>query len=185
MGILDTLLSLLGLSNSSSDDDRRETTVSVERDANTETEAAVKGTDEADAGAAGTDAAASTESLVDEADEADGAAEPAEAVDTEGAETELETAESESKGETTSEHEATVDIEDAEGDGTADSEPTTGGDESVDVIKGIGPAYAERLANAGVHSVADLAAADVAALAEAVDLSEKRVGRWVERAQDR
>jgi predicted flap endonuclease-1-like 5' DNA nuclease len=170
MGILDTLLSLLGLGDSSSDDDRRETTVSVEREANADTEAAVKGTD--DASAAGTDATASTDSLVDETE---GAAEPAEAVETDGVETELGTAEAESEGETTGEHEATVDIDDAEADAS----------ESVEVVKGIGPAYAERLANAGVHSVSDLAAADVADLAEAVDLSETRVGRWIERAQER
>ena len=174
MGILDTLLSLLGLGGSS-DDDRRETTVSVEREANTETEAAVKGTDEA---AAGTDASASTESLVDGTSEA---AEPAEAVEAGSVGTELDTATAESEGETTGEHEATVDIEDAEGE-EAEAEADA---ESVEVIKGIGPAYAERLANAGVHSVADLAAADAADLADAIDLSETRVGRWIERAQDR
>jgi len=173
MGILDTLLSLLGLGGSSADDDGREATVSVEREANTETESAVKGTETS---AVGTDAAASTESLVDGEGEA---AEPAEAVDTDGVETELDTVEAESKGETTSEHEATVDIDDAEAAAVA------GEDESVEVIKGIGPAYAERLANAGVDSVADLAAADVSVLAEAVDLSEKRVGRWIDRAQER
>ena len=177
MGILDTLLSLLGLGGSSSDDDRRETTVSVEREANAETEAAVKGTDEA--AAAGTDAAASTGSLVDGAEEA---AEPAEAVDTGAAETELDTADAESEGETTGEHEATVDIEDAEEESAAVE--TEAEADSVEVIKGIGPAYADRLANAGVHSVSDLAAADVTELAEAVDLSETRVGRWIERAQD-
>lgn len=173
MGILDTLLSLLG-QGESSDDDRRETTVSVEREASTETEAAVKGTDEA---AAGTDAAASTESLVDGTGEA---AEPAEAVEPGGVGTELDTVTAESDGEATGEHGATVDIEDAEGEPTADADP-----DSVEVIKGIGPAYAERLANVGVHSVADLAAADAVELADAVDLSETRVGRWVERAQDR
>jgi predicted flap endonuclease-1-like 5' DNA nuclease len=173
MGILDTLLSLLGLGGSSTDDDRREATVSVEREANTETESAVKGTDAASA--AGTDATASTGSLVDGEGEA---AEPAEAVATEEVGTELDTTEAESEGETTGEHEATVDIDDAEA--AADDES-----ESVEVIKGIGPAYAERLANAGVDSVADLAAADVSALAEAVELSEKRVGRWIDRAQER
>ena len=183
MGILDTLLSLLGLGGSS-DDDRRETTVSVEREANTETEAAVKGTDEA---AAGTDAAASTESLVDGTSEA---AEPAEAVEAGSVGTELDTATAESEGETTGEHETTVDIEDAEGEDAeaegAEGEPAADADpESVEVIKGIGPAYAERLENAGVHSVADLAAADAADLADAIDLSETRVGRWIERAQDR
>lgn len=171
MGILDTLLSVLGLGGSSTDDDRRTATVSVEREANTETESAVKGTTD-DASATGTDATASTGSLTDGAE---GAAEPAEAVDADGAETELGTVDAESAGETTGEHEATVDIDDAE----------EAASESVEVIKGIGPAYAERLANAGVDSVADLAAADVSALAEAVDLSEKRVGRWIDRAKER
>jgi len=169
MGILDTLLSLLGLGGSSSSDERRETTVSVERDrVETDSEAAVKGTDPADAAAAGTEAAASTDSLVDE--DAD-AAEPAEAVgpDAGDTETELDTATAESAGETTGEH---------------DGEPETTA-ESVEVIKGIGPAYAERLSAAGVESVAGLAAADAEELAPKVDLSAKRVGRWIDRAKDR
>ncbi|WP_251329998.1 helix-hairpin-helix domain-containing protein [Haloplanus pelagicus] len=170
MGILDTLLSLIGLDGSSSEDGRRETTVSVERDrVETESEAAVKGAAPDDeAAAAGTDAAASTDSLVD-GDGAAAAAEPAEATgpDADDGETELETVEAESVGETTGEHEA---VETAE---------------SVEVIKGIGPAYAERLAKVGVESVADLAAADAEELAAEVDLSEKRVGRWIDRATDR
>ncbi|WP_338741909.1 helix-hairpin-helix domain-containing protein [Haloplanus salilacus] len=177
MGILDTLLSLLGLADTSTDDEERDATVSVEREARTDTEAAVKGTDmeaaeDDDGAAATTDASASTETLVDR----DGAAEPAEAAGPDGGvETELGTAEAESEGETTGEHGATDD--DAAGDdGTA--EPT-------DVIKGIGPAYADRLSKAGIDSVADLAAADADDLAEAIDLSPKRVGRWIERAQDR
>jgi predicted flap endonuclease-1-like 5' DNA nuclease len=52
----------------------------------------------------------------------------------------------------------------------------------VENVKGIGPAYAERLAEAGVHTIADLAAADAAELAEQTSLSEKRITRWVERA---
>jgi predicted flap endonuclease-1-like 5' DNA nuclease len=153
MGIFDTLLSLLGLGDSSNDADRREreTTVSVER----ETDA---GTGIDETRAAGPDAAASTESLVDGAE---GSADPAEAVETELGET--------------------VDIADAEGSTTEpDDDP-----ESVEVIKGIGPAYAERLSNAGVDSVSELAAADAADLAAAVDLSETRVGRWIDRARDR
>jgi len=168
MGILDTLLSLLGLGGSSSSDERRETTVSVERDrAETDSEAAVKGT-EADDDAAGTEAAASTDSLVD--DDAD-AAEPAEAAgpDASDTETELDTATAESDGETTAEHD----------------EGSEAAAESVDAIKGIGPAYAERLSAAGVESVADLAAADAEELAPKVDLSAKRVGRWIDRAKDR
>lgn len=167
MGILDTLLSALGLGSSSEErrEKERETTVSVEREAQTETEAAVKGTD-TDAVAAETEAAASTESLVEEEGPTD-AAEPAEAAGP-GAgagETELDTAVSESQGEMTTEHE--------------EAEP-----KSVEVIKGIGPAYARRLSSAGVDSVAELAAADADDLAEAVDLSPKRVGRWIERARE-
>jgi hypothetical protein len=41
------------------------------------------------------------------------------------------------------------------------------------------------LSNAGVDSVGDLAAADATALADELDLSEKRVSRWIDRARDR
>ncbi|MFB6134814.1 MAG: helix-hairpin-helix domain-containing protein [Halanaeroarchaeum sp.] len=58
-------------------------------------------------------------------------------------------------------------------------------DESVEEIKGIGPAYAGRLAQAGVENVADLAEADAAQLAEETDLSETRIQGWIERAQSR
>jgi predicted flap endonuclease-1-like 5' DNA nuclease len=165
MGILDTLLSLLGLGDSASSDGRRETTVSVERErAETESEAAVKG---ADSVTAGTDTAASADTPVDVES---GAAEPAEAAGPGAgdAETELGTVEAESAGETTGEHDDPEEVA-----------------ESVEVIKGIGPAYAERLAAVGVESVSDLAAADAADLAPKVDLSEKRVGRWIDRAEDR
>jgi len=63
------------------------------------------------------------------------------------------------------------------GPDAAEGEPTT-------VLKGIGPAYADRLSEAGIDTVAELAAADADDLAERVDLSPKRVGRWVETAQD-
>jgi predicted flap endonuclease-1-like 5' DNA nuclease len=178
MGILNTLLSMLGLADTSSDDDDpRDPTVSVERETRTGSEAAVKGTDmeaaDDEGVAADTDASASTETLVDD----EGAAEPAEAAGPDdGVTTELDTAESESQGETTGEHEA---------DDDADAEVDDAAAESTDVIKGIGPAYAERLSEAGVDSVADLAAADAETLADAIELSPKRVGRWIDRAKDR
>jgi predicted flap endonuclease-1-like 5' DNA nuclease len=175
MGLLDTLLSLIGRDGSSADD-RRDATVSVEREAHADAEAAVEGTGDDAAAAAGTDATASTESLVDETDATDDAAEPAEAAgEADAPETELDTATAESAGETTGEHEAAG----------SDAVETGAGAESVKTIKGIGPAYAERLSNEGVDSVADLAAADAAELAAAIDLSEKRVGGWIERARDR
>jgi len=70
-------------------------------------------------------------------------------------------------------------------DGSFGDELDDAAAEPVAAVDGIGPAYAERLANAGVHSVADLTAADAADLADAIDLSETRVGRWIERARDR
>lgn len=56
-------------------------------------------------------------------------------------------------------------------------------DEPVDTISGIGPAYAERLGEAGIETVGDLAAADAAALAEETGLGEGRVTGWIERAR--
>ncbi|WP_299333025.1 helix-hairpin-helix domain-containing protein [Haloplanus sp.] len=167
MGLFDTLLSLLGLADSSADDEDRGATVSVEREARTDTGAAAKGTDMEAAEQDGDAVSASAGTSVDGA----GAAEPAEAAGPEGGvETELGTTEAESEGETTAEHRAAAD------EGTA---------ESPDVIKGIGPAYADRLSEAGVDSVADLSTADADDLAEAIGLSPKRVGRWIERARDR
>jgi predicted flap endonuclease-1-like 5' DNA nuclease len=57
--------------------------------------------------------------------------------------------------------------------------------EAVDVIKGIGPTYAERLSDAGVETVADLAAADPADLSERADVPEGRVENWVDQAEAR
>jgi predicted flap endonuclease-1-like 5' DNA nuclease len=175
MGLLTKLKSALGL-------DREERSagsgsdVTVEREASTDSEAAVKeptdesGGDSAEESgdestdergeegvdepvATESDASASTESLVDEEHTEDPtrAAEPAEA---------------------------------AESGDEAASEPDTESGEDVSTVKGIGPAYAERLHEAGVETVADLAAADPETLAEETDLSAKRVGRWVDHAQD-
>jgi predicted flap endonuclease-1-like 5' DNA nuclease len=55
---------------------------------------------------------------------------------------------------------------------------------SVDTLKGIGPAYAERLRSAGVETVAQLADADADDLGAEIDVSPKRVGRWIDRATD-
>lgn len=57
--------------------------------------------------------------------------------------------------------------------------------EPVTSLDGIGPTYGDRLAEAGVDSVDDLAAADPASLAEATDIAESRLVRWVESAEQR
>lgn len=167
MGLLDKLKSTLGLQ--SREEGAEGTTVNVEYEPDPESEAAVKGTDEPVA--AGTDAAGSTGSLTEEPPEVPGdddvaaAAEPAEAA---GPESQVETPEAE-------------DVE-VEAESETETEPEVGADESVETIQGIGPSYAERLREAGIETVGDLRGADVTDLAEETGLSEKRVGRWVERA---
>jgi predicted flap endonuclease-1-like 5' DNA nuclease len=170
MGIIDTiasaLRSLTGSSTGQSDstagstasDDRRAGQVSVEHepDADASTEAAVKGT-ESDAD--------------DAAEPADATAEPDTASDVDG-----------------------DDGDDADGDdGPAepDDEPPAdgaddagGSDEPTETITGIGPAYAERLESIGIETVGELAAADAAEVADGIDVSESRVGDWIERARD-
>lgn len=49
------------------------------------------------------------------------------------------------------------------------------GQDSIDLIEGIGDTYTEKLAKAGIHTVADLAAADPKKVAEQTDLNKKRV----------
>ncbi len=51
-------------------------------------------------------------------------------------------------------------------------------------VSGIGPAYADRLADAGVSSIQDLIDADPETLAAETDVSAKRITRWQERAEE-
>lgn len=133
----------------------QEVGVTVEREPSTASEDAVKGTD-TDSDDGDVEAAESTGG-----DEPEAAPESAEdAID-----------------------EAEQELEDDEDD-TAEAE-ALGTDESVDVIKGIGAAYAERLGEAGVDTVADLASSDPEALAEETGISEKRIDGWVEKARHR
>jgi len=67
----------------------------------------------------------------------------------------------------------------------ADTAETTDESDAVDTIQGIGPAYSDRLSDAGVETVADLADADPEDLAEATDIGASRIERWVGRADDR
>lgn len=50
-------------------------------------------------------------------------------------------------------------------------------------IVGIGPVYQGRLSGAGITTFADLAAADPAALAEAIDVADSVVTGWIDQAR--
>ncbi|MFB6107539.1 MAG: helix-hairpin-helix domain-containing protein [Haloplanus sp.] len=180
MGFLDKILSLFGRGGSDADADRRETTVSVER--NGQSEAAVKGSDLLEEeGSETTGEAGDTPETSDVADES-ATEEFGETGETTGesSETSVEETVDETSVEETDEAGETVDETTAdEADATAEAST-----ESVETVKGIGPAYAERLAAVGVETVWDLADADAADLAAEIDLSEKRVGRWIERARE-
>ena len=119
-----------------------------------------------DAAAAGTEASASTGSMTEEPPE-EGAAEPAEAAGAASTSDDADDAEP-----------------DAETPDDAASDDDGGAAVPVEEVSGIGPAYAERLGEAGVESVADLLDADPEELADSTDISEKRIGRWQDRTED-
>lgn len=96
-----------------------------------------------------------------------------------------DTAESSAESDT-SETESDPVVTDTEAD---DDEPDSsdnpqGSGDPVTEIKGIGPAYADRLHGQGIETVSQLADADPAAIAAETDLGEGRVSDWVERAHD-
>lgn len=100
-----------------------------------------------------------------------------------GTETGSEGAEDSDEETTESEQPAAVEDDDLEADESTDDD--LGTDESTDVIKGIGSAYAERLAEAGIETVADLAQGDAESLTEETGISEKRLQNWIDRAKHR
>jgi len=55
---------------------------------------------------------------------------------------------------------------------------------SLEDLSGVGPAYADRLRNAGVESVADLAGADLEELAADTELPVSRLEDWIDQADD-
>lgn len=73
---------------------------------------------------------------------------------------------------------------DADGAAGAGSEEPGDGGQPAESVSGIGPAYADRLSDAGVETVSDLLEADPEHLGEETDVSPKRIQRWQERADD-
>lgn len=213
MGWIDTIRSLLGLQ-SNDRGGTGDTEITVEREPEASAERAVKEPVEADVeagesvdGEEGSVEAAAGESEVveDEASEAvedetpevvedDGSQgsedEAPEAVEDDGSEA-VEDDDSEAVDAASSEAvEDPPETEETVSESTEEPpEQETPSDQEASValtdIKGIGSAYADRLVEAGVDAVDDLAAADAADLSEATGISEKRLQRWIDRAQDR
>lgn len=159
MGLLDTLRSLLGLdSDDEPDRSADETDVTVEYEAEpTEVEADVPEPTGEDT--------STTAPPADATDEDDGVVE---ADDDEGVEAD--------------EDDDEVEADDDKDTGDEADGASGAGAEPVQSITGIGPAYGDRLAAAGVETVADLASEDATALAERVDIGEGRLETWIDRA---
>jgi hypothetical protein len=166
MGLISTIKSMLGIGGSRdrSRDGSGGTDVTVEREPDASSERAVK---ESDSAATDTDTAEDAGGRTDDTSD--------------GSELTFEN----DPGETLDDGPADDDTAsvDAGGDDAPDHEPGDG--EPVEEIKGIGPAYAERLGDAGVHTVSDLAGADAGDLDEATGIGENRLQNWIDRAQAR
>ncbi|QHS17168.1 helix-hairpin-helix domain-containing protein [haloarchaeon 3A1-DGR] len=192
MALLQKLKEKLGIGGTSTSD-RTDTEVTVEHDP----DGTAAGDDQG--AAAETDAAASTETLVDEdaAVAPEEAAEPAEAAgpDAQDREPEDEDADAEadagspdadvSGGSEDADVAAAEDVSDEDADESTPTDDADGASGTpVETIKGIGPAYAERLAEIGIDSVEDLADADAAAVGEKASVGESRAATWIERANE-
>ncbi len=115
------------------------------------------------------------EDTSDEVNEAVGRTEPTDSGDTEaviGGESDEITAEENDEHVVVRSDEST-DEESDESDGTG-----------LEVVSGIGGTYADRLREAGIETMTDLAAADVSTVADAADVSESRAEDWVEQASN-
>ncbi|MFC5135745.1 MULTISPECIES: helix-hairpin-helix domain-containing protein [Haloferacaceae] len=195
MALLKKIKEKLGFGSDSSDGESGETTVTVERDTDgsepndrgepeagngTESGTEDDGTGTAAAGVNEANAAddreanAEGETIGDEAAATDGDEEPTE--------DDADVAEVDDADDSDDADDA---VEDEAGAG---GEPDESGDEvdgaPVDRIKGIGPAYGERLSKIGIETVEDLAAADPAEVAEGASIGEKRAVKWVDRAKE-
>ncbi|MEF8820845.1 MAG: helix-hairpin-helix domain-containing protein [Halovenus sp.] len=175
--------SLFGLSSdeTETESEPQKSQITVEREPNTASEDAVKGT-ATDAG--DSDVAESSEvSELETGSDADTADSETEMVDEEPDE---EVAFEEEEGPVADEgdDEPVVESEDESADepeAESEAEETA---EPVDQISGIGPTYSDRLGSAGIGTVANLADSDPETVADAAQVSESRASDWIDRAQD-
>ncbi|MFC7204411.1 helix-hairpin-helix domain-containing protein [Haloferax namakaokahaiae] len=202
MGLLDSISSLLksllgrGTSSDASNGSDADATVTVERDTrreqtttpepNVESEAAVKEpveeTESADEEAVEPEeeAADDDEEVVIEEAEADVAEDAvSDESDEDAAESEVEPEPEDADAETDADE-----VEESTEDEASEPEAEAADSPSVDTVRGIGPAYAERLENIGIETVSDLVDADADAVGDDIDVSPKRVQRWIDRANE-
>lgn len=159
MGVIEKIKSVLGLGNGADTSRDRDTEVVIEHEPEVDSdEGSVDEPPEPSTEA--TEGVAEAEPTTGPSSD-DEATEDESVAETPGAEPEADTSETEPEAET--------------------GEPTDL-DRSVQTVSGIGPAYADRLADAGIETVDDLLSADPESLAESADLSAKRIGRWQDRA---
>ncbi|PSQ56242.1 hypothetical protein BRD22_06360 [Halobacteriales archaeon SW_8_68_21] len=165
MALLQKLKEKLGFGSDSAERESAETEVTVERESEPAAAAAVSGGDD---GADDTEGDGETDEAEPVASETEAAASTESLVDEEiaGDDGAAEPAEAATSG--------SDDVAVDDGDRGA----------SVEDIKGIGPAYAERLASIGIETVDDLAGADAAEVAEGASVGEKRAATWIDRASE-
>jgi predicted flap endonuclease-1-like 5' DNA nuclease len=157
MGLISAIRSVLGLEGPDprSPDESTGTNVTVERETDATSERAVKKSD--------------TTEVTVESETGNGMAD---ATDTE------------TSGETEDTGDTGTAPEDTDREETEESGANTEKGAPVEEIKGIGSAYASRLADAGVQTVPELAAADAAELGSETGIGESRVANWIERASE-
>ncbi len=179
--IAEVVKGLFGLSETTPDDSETETSITVERESG---EGAAETSDTGESTTAEPDAVETDEDTAEDEESAGVEESTDETDDT------PETEESADETDGTPETEESV----GETDGTPEvKEDSTEGGETVeevesaapvDEVTGIGPTYSERLADAGIETVVELAGADAADVAEAAEVSESRAADWITQAED-
>ena len=188
MALLSKLKSLLGFGGGA-DDRQADTTVTVEHDPEDAVDEPAADTATAEPAADSTAADEDEQAQGDDADavdeiDASNAAADAAAADPEDIDEPAEAAESDDQS---AEADEAIDAVEADTAEPAESAAADDGDsgEPLDSIKGIGPAYSERLTEAGIDSVAELAEGDAEEIGEAISVSPKTVSNWIDRAAER
>ncbi|WP_440990971.1 helix-hairpin-helix domain-containing protein [Haloarchaeobius baliensis] len=179
MALLKKLKSLFGLDDGSQPESSRDVGVTVEKER--QAGATAESTSEGDDGGSTTEHKTdgpTTEEPADEPTTEETADEPT------NEETADESTTEEPADEPTTEEPADEPATEPESEGDAADEDETAS-EPVKEIKGIGPAYADRLGNVGIETIAELAEAEPEAVAAETDISETRVTEWVKRAKAR